>query len=418
MNGIVYRVLDNGLRVVIAPNRTTPVVTVGVGYKVGSKDEPADHTGMAHLFEHLMFDNIEVTDDKRFDSYVTQAGGESNAYTNYDHTYYHISLPSESLEIALWLEMQRMAEFVVPEQALRTQIDVVSEEILQVVENRPYGTWERLLNSRAFREKTMYSWEIIGSHEHVRSTTMDDARTWFSSRYNPDNAVIVLAGDVDPVCGAELVERYFGSISRRTATSTGLRFSAENRNVGHARETQDVPFDACFLAYHCEGFLNDETMIADVLSAILSDGRSSRLYKALQHDAQLASDFGAHADKREFTSLFTLYAISCDPSIDADKLHSVFANEIHHIVDKGVLHVEVAKAKNILKTRLAYQLQTSGGVADMLTQQVLFWNDPERIHLLMKKIEKLTVDEVNDFARKIFVGDGVRLDICAGERRD
>ncbi|MFM8437756.1 MAG: M16 family metallopeptidase, partial [Candidatus Kapaibacterium sp.] len=150
----------------------------------------------------------------------------------------------------------------------------------------------------------MYSWEIIGSHEHVRATTMDDARAWYASRYRPDNAVAVLSGDISAEQGFALAEKYFAHITRSTPKATAAVFRAADKRTGMVREEQDVPFDAVFLGYHMDGFMNDGTLAADVLASILSDGRSSRLYRAFQHDRQIASDVAAHADRRECASLF------------------------------------------------------------------------------------------------------------------
>jgi zinc protease len=406
-------VLTNGLRVVVASNHKAPVVTVGVAYKVGSKDEPATHTGLAHLFEHLMFDNLVSERGLRFDMYVTGAGGESNAYTNYDHTYYHITLPSNAVETALWLESTRMEGFTITDEALRTQIDVVSEEILQVVYNRPYGTWDLLQNKTAFAEHSMYSWEIIGSHEHVRQTTMDDARAWYSSRYRPDNAVVVLSGDITADQGFALAERYFGHITRSTPRAAPAVFSASNKRSGVLRDEQDVPFDAVFLGYHMDGFMNDRTLAADVLSSILSDGRSSRLYRAFQHDRQIASDVAAHADKRELASLFTLYAISAREDVRAGDLEEVFQQEIGSLLASGVTDAEVEKAKNVLQTRLAYHLQTCSGVADSVAQNALFWNDAQRVNTVLDQVDAISTEEVNEFARDVLGKDTVKVEIVA-----
>lgn len=406
-------VLTNGLRVVVASNHKAPVVTVGVAYKVGSKDEPATHTGLAHLFEHLMFDNLVSERGLRFDMYVTGAGGESNAYTNYDHTYYHITLPSNAVETALWLESTRMEGFTITDEALRTQIDVVSEEILQVVYNRPYGTWDLLQNKTAFAEHSMYSWEIIGSHEHVRQTTMDDAREWYTSRYRPDNAVVVLSGDITADQGFALAERYFGHITRSTPRAAPAVFSASNKRSGVLRDEQDVPFDAVFLGYHMDGFMNDRTLAADVLSSILSDGRSSRLYRAFQHDRQIASDVAAHADKRELASLFTLYAISAREDVRAGDLKEVFQQEIGSLLASGVTDAEVEKAKNVLQTRLAYHLQTCSGVADSVAQNALFWNDAQRVNTVLNQVDAISTEEVNEFAREVLGKDTVTVEIVA-----
>ncbi|MFM7774495.1 MAG: M16 family metallopeptidase, partial [Candidatus Kapaibacterium sp.] len=332
---------------------------------------------------------------------------------NYDHTYYHITLPSNAVETALWLESNRMEGFNISDEALRTQIDVVSEEILQVVYNRPYGTWDLLQNRTAFAEASMYSWEIIGSHEHVRATSMDDARAWYASRYRPDNAVAVLSGDITAEQGFALAEKYFAHITRSTPKATAALFRAADKRTGMVREEQDVPFDAVFLGYHMDGFMNDGTLAADVLASILSDGRSSRLYKAFQHDRQIASDVAAHADRRECASLFTLYAISSRDDVHADQLEEVFLDGIRSLLAGGVSDAEVDKAKNVLQTRLAHHLQTSSGVADSVAQNALFWSDAYRVNSVLDKLAAISTREVNDFARSVFEAGNVKVEIVA-----
>ncbi len=259
----------------------------------------------------------------------------------------------------------------------------------------------------------MYSWEIIGSHEHVRQTTMDDARAWYTSRYRPDNAVVVLSGDITADQGFALAERYFGHIARSTPRAAPAVFSASNKRSGVLRDEQDVPFDAVFLGYHMDGFMNDRTLAADVLSSILSDGRSSRLYRAFQHDRQIASDVAAHADKRELASLFTLYAISAREDVRAGDLEDVFQQEIGSLLASGVTDAEVEKAKNVLQTRLAYHLQTCSGVADSVAQNALFWNDAQRVNTVLDQVDAISTEEVNEFAREVLGKGTVTVKIVA-----
>ncbi len=408
--------LSNGLRVAVASNHKAPVVNVTVAYKVGSKDELPTHTGLAHLFEHLMFDNIQSDDGTKFDSYITSAGGESNAYTSYDHTLYHESLPIQQIEIGLWLEAQRMRSFVATQLALDTQINVVSEEILQVVKNRPYGNWRELQSSVAYSPECMYHWEVIGSHEHVRATTFADASAWYQRFYRPHNAVLVLSGDIDAAEAFSLAERYFGDIptSGTQATIARTKFDATQRRHASVSDTQNVPFDAVFRSYHTDGFMDDRGLAGDLLSSILSDGQSSRLYRALLHDEQIASDVGCFHDKREYSSLLTLYAFSGSQDVGAELLHRKLQEQIDRLCRDGIREEELFKARNKIQTSLAYEMQSSGGVADIVAQQVLFWSDANRVNQLMRKYEAISAEDVVEYARQIFHHDNmVNVDILA-----
>ncbi len=403
MIALESQTLSNGLNVVVATNHKAPVLNVTVAYKVGSKDESPSHTGMAHLFEHLMFDNIQSDDNTKFDLYITQAGGESNAYTTYDHTLYHVSLPSNQAETGAWLESQRMRSFVIPQSALDTQISVVSEEILQVVKNRPYGNWRELQSRIGYREDCMYHWEVIGSHEHVQSTSYGDAAAWYERFYRPHNAVLVLSGDISAQDGFALAQQYFGDIPSSTSTAIERTvFHPEQRRHASISDTQAVPFDAVFLSYHFDGFLNENTLAADLLSNILSDGQSSRLYRAMLHDKQIAADVGCFADKREYSSLLTVYGFSGNEQNNAAVIRENLLLEIDRLCRDGIQQQELSKARNKIQTSIAYELQSSGGVADTVAQQVLFWNDAERVNTLMDRYNAIGCEEIVEFARQVF----------------
>ncbi|MFM8568729.1 MAG: M16 family metallopeptidase, partial [Candidatus Kapaibacterium sp.] len=239
------------------------------------------------------------------------------------------------------------------------------------------------------------------------------ARAWYASRYRPDNAVAVLSGDITAKQGFALAETYFDHIMRSKPKAPAAVFRAADKRTGMVREEQDVPFDAMFLGYHMDGFMNDGTLAADVLSSILSDGRSSRLYKAFQHDRQIASDVAAHADRRECASLFTLYAISSRDDVHADQLEEVFMDGIRSLLAGGVSDAEVDKAKNVLQARLAHHLQTSSGVADSVAQNALFWSDAYRVNTVLDKLASISTREVNDFARAVFEAGNVKVEIVA-----
>lgn len=396
------KVLANNLRVIIAENHKAPVINVTVAYKVGSKDESAAHTGLAHLFEHLMFDNIEGDHNSKFDVYLTEAGGESNAYTTYDYTLYHLSLPSTHTELGVWLESQRMAKFVVPQLALDTQINVVSEEILQTVKNQPYGTWRELQAAKAFTPDCSYSWEVIGTREHVQATSYADAQAWYNRFYRPGNACLVLSGDISAEEGFALAEKYFADIPDSPTPPTRNSFSPAQRTSGYIRDTQQVPHNAVFLSYHADGFINEATLAADIVSSVMNDGHSSRLYSALMYDKQIASGVGCFADKREHSSFLTFYAFANNESISCEQLTEALDIEISSLLRDGISEQELHKARNKLQTSVAYELQTSTGVADAVANQVLFWNDPIRVNTLIERYNTISPTIVHDFIHDTF----------------
>ncbi|MBL7997670.1 MAG: insulinase family protein [Candidatus Kapabacteria bacterium] len=405
--------LANGLRVVICEKRGAPVVNVTVAYKVGSKDESPDHTGLAHLFEHVMFDNIEDNGKGQFDLYLTDAGGASNAYTTYDFTLYYLSLPSSHLELGLWLESQRLSEFRATPQALATQIQVVTEEIKQNVFDQPYGDWRNHLAAHGFAADTMYSWEIYGSHEHVQKTDYATASAWYNEYYRPDNACLILCGDIDTSDAMALVEKYIAPIPARSGTPRRTPYDNSNRRTGSVTLTQPVPSNAVMLGYHADGMCSDRIPTYDILTSILSEGRSSRLYSALQYEQQIASYVGAFMDKREYSSIFTVMCFAMDNSIPCGKMDTALRNEVQRIVTEGITEDELEKAKAKVKTSLALELQTTDGVADALAQLTLFFNDPNRIATHIQKYNSVTTDHVNTLARELFAQEPVQIHIVA-----
>lgn len=406
--------LENGLRVVIAENHKTPVVNVTVAYKVGSKDEHAGKTGLAHLFEHLMFDNIQGKNDSKFDLYLTEAGGESNAYTTYDYTLYHLTLPSTHAALGAWLEAQRMAAFVVPQRALDTQINVVSEEILQTVKNQPYGSWRELQAAAAFSPDCPYSWEVQGSATDVQGVSYNDALAWYQGFYRPDNAVLVFAGDITVEKATELAGTYFAPITPVNSAIPRNTFSAQQTKSGHVAEHQNVPHNAVFMSFHFDGFLSEATLASDVLAMALGGGRSSRLFKKLMFEKQIVSDVGCWADKREHHSLFTFYAFAANETITCDMLAQALTDEISNTLQQGLTEQEIHKCRNKLRTAVAYELQHCSGVAESVAQSVLFWNDAERVNSLLDKYAAITIDDVQNFANATLqLNSVVRTDIIA-----
>ena len=406
------------MHVVIAPNHKAPVVCVTVGYKVGSKDELPSKNGFAHLFEHLMFDGSTNVARGDYFRLAASAGGSPNAYTAYDQTIYHITVPIHQIELALWIESDRMMQFGVQQLGLETQQRVVTEEISQVVENQPYGSWRTKQAELAFSPDCSYSWEVHGSKEHVAAATMSDVQEFFDGYYRPDNAILTIAGDVSAEDGFLLAEKYFGDIPRGKNPVRRNSFTPD-MYVGNKHEviTDNVPLPAVFISFHSEGFLNESSTRADILAAVAGEGRSSRFYKSLVYDKQIASSAFAFHDPREMASLFTVSATASSPEITCDELSEALLSELSILCEKGIEESEMIKVRNSLATSIAYPMQTSTGIADILTQQTMFWNDPSRINTLLSRYNRFTANEIQEYAKSIIKPDNmVRVDVVpAGE---
>ena len=277
---IFRKKLDNGLETVILPIRKVPVVTISVGYKAGSKNEVRGKTGLAHLFEHLMFEGTANVPKGGFDQYCSIAGGTNNAYTTYDLTSYIMALPSHQLELGLWLESDRMFNFEIGEKALENQKKVVVEEINQTVENQPYGRWRNFLAENAFAPESCYSWEVQGFADDVKSVGMKDINDFYEKFYQPENACLVIAGDIDPGSALPQIEKYFNQQVTRKEIYRPPNGKEMLQSGNYAKFEDNVPFHALFLAFHCSGFKDEEILAGDVLAFILGSGKSSILYNS------------------------------------------------------------------------------------------------------------------------------------------
>lgn len=386
--------LSNGLRVVICPEPANPIVNVTVQYRVGSHDEHRGKTGLAHLFEHLMFDNAAPEQDKMYDIYCTKAGGSNNAYTTFDYTCYHIDLPAHQIELGMWLESERMRAFRITDHALQTQRSVVVEEINQNVVNQPYGIWRRSQHLLCYDSASSYSWDVYGSADDVAAVTMQDAHNFFSSFYAPSNAVLCIAGAVTVERARELANAYFGSIPDSGAAIERTSFDPRFRRIGvHNAVSDNVPMVATFINLHLPGFLEEELLDAEIAATILGTGRSSILYKALVSSKRLASSVGAFVDRCAHTSLITMYAYASNEHVTADQL----AEAIHTaIADFTVQDAHLEAARNRLRTSHAAELQKAHGVADYVAWTTLFWNDPSYVNTVLSAYASVPRDRVAD----------------------
>ncbi len=376
-------VLSNGLRVVVCPDHGAPVVNVTVMYQVGSADEVYGKTGLAHLFEHLMFDNTSNGMQKQYDTFCAKAGGTNNAYTTYDYTTYYINLPAHQVELGYWLEAERMRAFMITDGALATQRSVVVEEIKQNVENQPYGKWRHAMEAAAFDSQSAYSWEVYGSAKDVEGVTMEDAKSFFERFYQPGNAVLCVAGDVEPEHAAALAERHFGGIPAPASKIVRNIFKPEWRRQGIIGIVPDaVPMPATFLAFHVPGLYDDTSYAAEIAATILGSGRSSPLYRSLVQEQQIASSVGAFVDKRQHDSLLTFYAYASREDVSADQLIEGIRSTIAATV---CTEADRTKAVNKLRTSLAAELQRVSGVADAVAYHTLFYDEPEQVNQLLDK---------------------------------
>ncbi len=392
--------LENGLHVILHEDHSTPIVAVNICYHVGSKNEKPDKTGFAHLFEHLMFDGSKNVKRGEFDKYITQAGGYDNAYTTEDKTNYYEVLPSNYLELALWLESDRMLGFSIQEISLKTQREVVKEERRWRYENRPYGSAWIKIAEKSYK-KHPYRWPVIGYQEHLDNASMSDVKEFYETFYVPNNAVLVIAGDIDVEQTKKLVEKYFGEISK--GPDNIPRPEPDDDPLGgEVREIiEDVnaPLPAVFMSYRIPEEGNPDSYALSLLSSILSVGESSRLYQRLIYKDKIASEVETYADVREHPGLFLVYAIA-NPGFNSDTLEKTLDEEIEKIKKYGVDEKELEKAKNKIESALVSSKQTVQGKADLLAHYYTFFRNPGLINTDIERYRKVTTEDVKRVAQK------------------
>lgn len=283
--------LENGLRVVVDTDMSTSMVSMCLAYDVGARDEDPHRTGFAHLFEHLMFGgSINIPS---YDAPLERAGGTSNAYTTQDMTCFHCQVPWENLEVAFWLESDRMLSLAFTPESLEVQRSVVVQEFKQVALNAPYGDVQHLLHGLLYKEHP-YQWPTLGkSVDHIEGASMEEVKAFFYSHYAPNNAALALSGHVEAAEARRLAEKWFGPIERRAVMPRNLPAEPELEAQRRQRVQRPVPCDAVFVAFPMVGLMDSRFSTYDLLSDILANGESARLNRRLREERQLFAEIDA-----------------------------------------------------------------------------------------------------------------------------
>jgi predicted Zn-dependent peptidase len=388
--------LENGLRVVLHRSDAVPVVCVNIAYNVGSKDEAPGKTGFAHLFEHLMFDGSANVPRGVFDRQCELAGGYNNAYTNEDKTNYYLVLPSNQLELCLWLESDRLLQLLLTPEGLETQRSVVMEEKRQRVDNQPYGTYDTKLSELLFPSHP-YGHPVIGSMDDIASATMEDVTAFHSAFYRPDNAALVIAGDIDIEQTTELVRRWFGAIP---AGSPPARPSAPPlAPLGEIREVvrDVVPLPGVFIGYRVPPERERAFLALDLLSDILGNGESSRLHRSLVYEQQIASQASVYVDARQHPGILVVYALASQGHT-AEELEAAIDAQIGALLDAPVPDAEMEKTRNRIEGFYFQNLLSLSSRADRLAHHALFDDDPGLVNTLLPQYLAVTADEIREAA--------------------
>ena len=343
--------LNNGLKVIVHQDVTTPLVSMNILYNVGSRDEDPEKTGFAHLFEHLMFGgSVNI---KKYDEPLERVGGENNAFTNSDVTDFYLTVPKQNLETAFWLESDRMLNLAFSKKSLEVQRNVVIEEFKQNYLNKPYGDTWLLLRPLAYTTHP-YKWSTIGkSIEPIQNATMDDVKDFYSRFYNPNNAIMVLAGNTTVEEVKELAMKWFGPIPAGEELVRNLPVEPVQTEPRILTVEREVPLDCIYKAYHMCGKIDDDYPIIDLLSDMLSNGNSSRLYQSLIKEQQLFSDINAFLTGDEDDGLFVVSG-KLIQGVTMEKAEAAIIEELKRLKTNLVNGDELHKVKNKVESLIAF----------------------------------------------------------------
>lgn len=392
-------VLDNGLRVVLAPDRTTPVVGVNLWYGVGSRNEPEGRTGFAHIFEHMMFQGSAHVPTNGHFHHIERVGGSANATTWFDRTNYYATVPSHNLDLALWLESDRMGWMLpaMTAEKLENQRQVVMNERRQRYDNQPYGDWDERVQSLLFPESHPYHHTVIGSMEDIAAATLDDIHDFFATYYLPNNAVLSVCGDCDPDHALDRVRHYFEAIPSGPSPpplpgTTEIPFSTGEtvRRDVHAA----VPLPRVYMAARVPPFTTEAFYAGEVASNVIGRGRSSRLYDRLVRP-RVAKSASCHLLPLTTGATMLLAIATGFPDTEADDLEAAVSAEFDGAGD--LTEAEVARAVIGSETRTLRALQRLETRADLLSMYATLFNDADRLNEDLRRLRRIAPDEAREW---------------------
>lgn len=391
-----YR-LDNGLRVIVAPDHASPGVAVNLWYDVGSADETPGRTGFAHLFEHLMFQGSgHVAAGEHF-SLLEGVGGISNATTSFDRTNYFETVPPGALDLALWLEADRMAGLAIDQANLDAQRDVVKEEKRQSYDNQPYGNLLELLLGQHFAPDHPYGHTTIGSMADLDAATLDDVHDFFATWYGPDNAVLTIAGPINPEDGHSLADRYFGHLTPRPQ-STSHHTPVGRRMPGRLDASADVPHDVVYLSWAAPPITHSDAEALDVLLALLSDGMSSRLHRQLVKEHDIAESVGSSTLSLARTQSIATISARLDAGQSLDAAEDAAVTELRRLFASPPPDTELDRTRASLERYYLTALASVESRADLISATATHFGDPAWLNGYLDRLNALSVDRLLEVA--------------------
>ena len=391
--------LDNGMHVILHQDNSAPVVTVSVMYHVGAKDENPERTGFAHFFEHLLFEGTENIPRGEWFNIVTSNGGSNNANTTDDRTYYYEVFPSNSVELGLWMESERLLHPVINQIGVDTQNEVVKEEKRLRVDNQPYGNLLAEVKKRMFKVHP-YRWATIGSMDHLDAATLEEFQAFNKKFYVPNNAVLVVAGDIDKPQVKKMIQDYFGPIPRGEEVVRDLPKEAPIQEaIRDKTYDPNIQIPAVIAAYRTPSFKNRDAYVLDMISQYLSGGKSSVLYKKMVDEQKQALQVAAVNISQEDYGIYALFGLPLG-DVSLDTLITEMDEEIAKIQEELISERDYQKLQNQFENQFVNSNSSIEGIANSLARYYMLYDDVNLINNEIEIYRSITREEMRDVAKK------------------
>lgn len=392
--------LDNGLHVILHNDSSAPVIITSVMYHVGSKNENPERTGFAHFFEHLLFEGTENIKRGEWFKIVTANGGTNNANTSEDRTYYYEVFPSNNLELGLWMESERMLHPIINQIGVDTQNEVVKEEKRLRVDNQPYGSLIAEVKKNMY-VKHPYRWATIGSMEHLDASTLEEFQAFNKKFYVPNNAVLVVAGDLNDISKTkEWIQKYFGAVPRGADVKVD-KFVEEpiTSTLNASYQDPNIQKQMIVASYRTPSMKTREARVLDMISTVLSEGKSSRLYKKIVDDKKMALQIGAFSYSQEDYGMYILYGLPQGNNTSQDIIKEI-DEEIVKLQTELLTDKEMQKLKNIYDNNYVTGNSNVEGIAENLASFYLLYGDVNLINTEIEMYRSITSQDIRDVAKK------------------
>jgi zinc protease len=405
--------LNNGLEVILHRNNYHPLVSVNVWYKAGSANERKGKTGIAHLFEHMMFQGSKNVPKEMHFRYIQEAGGSLNGSTSFDRTNYYEKVPANFLELILWLESDRMCMLLpsLTQEKLNNQIDVVRNERLERYDNQPYGlAWETILNN-LYPAGHPYSWPTIGYIDDINSYTLEDVIDFFNNYYSPSNACLTIAGNFGRENAKTLVDKYFSDIETKNKPNNLLFPPVKLKKGKVITKKENVQLERLYLAWPTEKTFDPYDSSLDILGDILSGTKNARLYKSLVYDREIAQDVTAYQYSGKYAGHFLIIA-TAKPGVSLLMLKEDILKELDNISSNGITQRELFRSKNGIKSSFIYSMQHIDSLADQLNFYNFYLGEPNSFNYDLSRYENTTEANIMECVNKYFKSSHIELHIA------